>query len=78
MNWLIVILSSVGWLYVGYISTLIYYKVTEGEIQEWDYPIVRLMTSGGLLTAAVLILVWLISIMIKIPYRLIFGKEEEE
>ena len=57
---------------------LIFYKIVEGEVPEWEYKTILGISFFGPILSTILI-VWGIGyLLVKIPYRLLYGKENKD
>lgn len=56
---------------------LIFHKIIDGEICDSDYNLILWLSLGGPVLSIILIIVGIIYLLIKIPYWIIFGKDDD-
>ena len=62
----------------GYITALIFLKVVQGKIHEWEYKDVLAMSLFGPIFTIVVLGYGLLYLMIAIPYKLIFPNKKDK
>lgn len=77
MKFLIILLGLMIWVFIGYVSTLVAFKIAKWNIDDiFEHDLIMYSSLGGLFTTLVFILMGIIHLLVIIPYRILFPDKD--
>lgn len=80
MNWMNILIFFGGitlWLFIGYISILVSFKIAKWDIDEaFSNDLVLWASAGGLITTIIFLLIGIIYLLMVVPYKIIFPDKD--
>ena len=72
MNFLIIPLGLIIWAFIGYVSTLVAFKIAKWDIDDiFEHDLIIWASLGGLITTLMFILIGIIYPLVIITYRIL-------